>query len=417
MGYKKTTIHGIGWISLLQLGTRLISLLKVILVAKILSPYDFGLFAIVTTILALVEVFTETSMQTFLIQNKRELKQIISSAWIVTLVRGVFLFFIMLIAAFPVSLFFQIPFLFQLLLLSAVIPLIKSLENPYVVSFQKELRFKIEFIYKLVCVLVDLVASVTLVVLLHSVVGLVLGLLISITVGVVFSWVYIKQKPKLHVKKKYLKEIRLFMNSIVPMNIMNFITNQFDILLIGRVVGPDMLGVYQISQKFSSQPLIEASDVFGKVTLPVYAKISDERKRLLRAYKKILLTLVVFCTVGSLALFISSHFLISFLGPAWDKASDLFPILLGYGFFMSVWGTTGSLFLSLSAQRILTKISFVRFIITLPIVGVGIFLFGIIGAAWGLLLSILLVIPITLYYFFRFFREDKVFISGKRKSV
>lgn len=409
MGYKKTTIHGIGWISLLQFGTRLVSLLKVILVAKILSPYDFGLFAIITTVLALVEVFTETSMQTFLIQNKRDLKQVISSAWIVTLVRGLALFFILLLVAYPVSLFFKTPILFQLLLLSAFIPLVKSLENPYVVSFQKELRFKVEFLYKLVNVVADLIASVALVLLLHSVVGLVFGLLISMTSGVIFSWLYVKQRPRFQVHKKYLAEIRLFMKSIVPMNIMNFITNQFDIILIGRVVGPDMLGIYQLSQKFSSQPLIEASDIFGKVTLPVYAKISDERSRLIRAYKKIFSTLLLFCSVGGIAIFILSHFLISFLGPEWDKASSVFPILLGYGFVMSLWGTTGSLFLSLSAQKILTKISLIRFIITLPIVGVGIFLFGIVGAAWGLLISILLIVPITLFYFFQFFREDDFF--------
>ncbi|MBI2443478.1 MAG: oligosaccharide flippase family protein [Candidatus Levybacteria bacterium] len=228
------------------------------------------------------------------------------------------------------------------------------------------------------------------------------------TFGVGVSWIVIKDRPSWKFKKKYLREISQFMRSIIPMNILNFAVNQYDVLFVGRFSGPSMVGIYQLGQKFSSVPLIELSDIFGKVTFPIYTKFAEDRVRLLNAYMRIVLSVLIIGFIGVVFLFTASSYLIRFLGPSWSGISSFFPVLLAYGFLMSLWGTTGSLFLSLSAQVILARIAFIRFLLTIPIVGAATYLYGITGTAWGLLLSILMVIPITVYYFLRFFhRKNK----------
>jgi O-antigen/teichoic acid export membrane protein len=144
-----------------------------------------------------------------------------------------------------------------------------------------------------------------------------------------------------------------------------------------------------------------------EVTLPVYVKIGGNKKRLLRAYLRIV-ALLVACNivfVGFLLLF--SGLLISYLGSDWGGIAVLLPILISYGFVMAIWGTTGSLFFSVGKPHILARLAVIRLIITLPLLGAGIYYFQAIGAAWALLISIILLLPITLYYLVSFFSSKE----------
>lgn len=414
MGYTHVTIRGIGWMGLLQVSVRIISFIKIILVAKILSPVDIGVFVIVTTVLSLVEVFSEIGVQTFLVQSKQALSRVIGTAWVVIFLRGVLLFFVILAFSYPVAMFFNNPSLFPLVALSSLIPLIKACENPFVVTFQKHLHFRIEFTYRLFIVLTDFFVSLYLVSIFHSVFGLLVGLIASICLGVILSWILLRERPSLRIEKKVFYKLTTFTKAIIPLNIANYLVNQIDAILIGKLSGVGALGVYQIGQKFSSQPLIEISDIFGKVTLPVYVKITNDRQRLLRAYKKIVVFLSAVSILVALLLFLLSPLLIRFLGPAWQEANALFPILLTYGFVMAIWGTNGSLYFSLGAQKLLAKLAVIRLIITVPLLGIAIYYFNIIGAAWALLISMIVIQPITFYYTLSLFSGKKM--KGKKKK-
>ncbi|HRN69783.1 MAG TPA: oligosaccharide flippase family protein, partial [Candidatus Woesebacteria bacterium] len=72
MGYTKTAITGFSWLTAFRVLTRGVSLGKTAVVARFLSPAQFGMFGIATLLLSLVEVLTETGVNVFLVQQKEK---------------------------------------------------------------------------------------------------------------------------------------------------------------------------------------------------------------------------------------------------------------------------------------------------------------------------------------------------------
>src|SRR3990167_7344642 len=99
MGYKTDAFKGISWIGILRASTRGITFVRLAILARILSPAQFGVFGIATLVLSLLEIITETGINVFLIQ-KKDIKSYINSAWIVSIVRG-FIIAIFLFALAP----------------------------------------------------------------------------------------------------------------------------------------------------------------------------------------------------------------------------------------------------------------------------------------------------------------------------
>jgi lipopolysaccharide exporter len=395
MGYKTTAIRGVSWMSLLQLLTRFISIAKFAIIARILTPSDLGLFGIVVLVVGISEIFSEFGVQPFLIQYKKNINNYADSVWVVQLIRGSILFLLILLIAFPVSVFFRSYSLVLLVTIGALNPFIKGFENVYVVNFQKELYFKKEFIYRFLSVVADFFVSVILILKTHSVIGLVLGMLSASIIGVLYSWLILNEKPGLKFNFIKIKKIFHYGKWINLNSILYYVTNQLDSIIIGRLLGTSSLGFYQVSQKFSFTPMQELADIFGKVSFPVYAKISEDLLRLKKAYIQLIIFLCIIEFFIVLFLFIfTKEIILLFLGSKWIITEGLFRIFLIYGFIASMIGTSGSLFLSVGRQDILTKVSFARILILIPLLLFLVGNMGSIGAVYALIFSLLLLSPI-----------------------
>src|SRR4029079_5244964 len=88
MGYTRETIKGISWLGAFRIFTRALSFLRTLVVARVLNPFQFGIFGIATLVLAFIEVMTETGINIFLVQNKERVEEYIDTAWIVSILRG-----------------------------------------------------------------------------------------------------------------------------------------------------------------------------------------------------------------------------------------------------------------------------------------------------------------------------------------
>ena len=110
MGYKKEAIKGISWIGLLSLATKAIGFLEAIVLARILLPSQFGAYGVALLALGLLEVITESGVNIILVQEK-EIDKFINSAWVVSIIRGVFIMAIILLSAPFIAIFFHSPIL------------------------------------------------------------------------------------------------------------------------------------------------------------------------------------------------------------------------------------------------------------------------------------------------------------------
>lgn len=381
---------------LLQSSSRVIGLIKIAIIARILTPHDFGTFGLIVLAVGISEIFSDLGIQTFLIQSKKNTDAYINSGWVLQLIRGALLTVIIIILAQPLSLFFKQSDLIFLIILGALNPLIKGFENLYVIKFQKELMFHKELIYRLVIVIADFIVSIIFALLTHSVMALIIGMLASSLVGVLYSWIFIKEKPLLDFNLNKIKQIMHFSKWTTTNGIIYYLTTQLDSIIIGKFMGTANLGLYQISQKFSLTPMQEIADIFGKVSFPFYSKISHDLQRFKKAYLKTLLGLIfIELGVGIVLYLFSKTIILILLGSQWIGTDALFKLFVVYGFFAAIIGTNGAFFLSVGRQDILTKLSLLRIVVLIPTIIFGVSYLGTQGAVYALLGSLILIAPLS----------------------
>lgn len=399
MGYQGQAIKGFSLLSAVRVITRVLSLVKNIVIARILYPSQFGAFGIATLILTFTEIITETGINTFLIAEKDEVDKYIDTSWLVSILRGLIIFLIIFLSAPLISSFFRNSDSRFLLILISFVPLIRGFINPSVIKFQKHLYFHKEFFYRTSILFVEGFFSIFLILLTHKTESLVYSMLISAVFETVSSFLIVEPRPKFTFKLELFKKVIGYGKWITASTIFNYFYQHGDDITVGRVLGATSLGLYDMAYRISLVPLSDISDVVSKVTFPVYVKISKDRIRLKRAFIKTLGVVVLFTLPVSIILFLFPKEIISIIfGDRWLGATSALRILGVFGFIRAVSSFSQSVFLSLGKQDIFTLISFVGLSgLAITIVPFTI-TWGITGAATSALVGTALTIPVIFYH-------------------
>ena len=405
MGYLRNTIKGVSWIAALRIATRIITLLRTVLLARLLIPSQFGVFGIASLILAFFEVLTETGVNVFLIQQKKDIKEYIDSAWIVSIIRGAVLSLsIVLLAPFIAS-FFSSQESHGVILFIAIIPFIRGFINPAIITLQKDLQFHKEFWLRLSIFLLDSFIVVIFAFSTHSAASFVWGLLAGALFEVILSFLFIQPRPKLNFEQDKVKRIMGRGKWVTLSGIFTYIAQEGDNVAVGKILGTAPLGIYQVAYKFSTLPISEITDVVSKVVFPVYTKISHEPVRLFRAFIRTSLAISIGASLLGAIIFLFSETIISvLLGSNWTSAVPVIKILSIYGVLRAIFGSVSSLFLAVGKQEYIASMTFVR-VLGLAITIVPLTLrYGLIGAGYAALFSVLIELPMIMLYTIKIFR-------------
>jgi len=404
MGYSGETVKGISWMSGFRMVSRVVAFLKMAVIARILTPAQFGIYGIATLILALLEILTETGINVILIQSKKGIDEYNNSAWVVSIIRGVIISLCLIASAPFIASFFNTPSAMNILLLISLVPFIRGFINPAEVKFQKDLKFHYEFWFRTAIFTFDAVVAVITVILTHSVYSLVWGLTAGALLEVIISFTMIKPLPKLNIRKDYFNEIFHKGKWITAYGVLSYIAENGDNFTVGKVMGASALGIYEMAYNISTLPISEITDVVSKVVFPVYTKMVEDKQRLKSAFAKSTLVISILTILMGLILFVFPSQLISLvLGDKWLSAVPVLRVLAVYGVLRAIFGSTSALFLAVEKQRYVTNMTFVRFaglaITIYPLVKT----FGIIGAGYSALLSVVIEIPVITFYVWKVF--------------
>lgn len=407
MGYTKSAVKGISWITLLRILTRIITIARLSILGRLLTPAQFGYFGIATLILSFLEIFTETGINVFLIQEKGHIKDYVNSAWIVSIIRGILLGLIIFLSAHIVALFFNAPAAYPIITLISFVPLIRGFINPAIVTYQKDLLFHKEFIFRFVLFLIDVVISIIIGLLTKSAIAFVYGLIASAVVEVLCSYILFPIKPKIQFEIKKVKYIIRRGWWVTMTGIFSFFSDNGDNLTVGKILGSSALGIYQIAYKFSTLPISEITNVVNQVVFPVYTKFSHDKKRLWNAFVKVTFigSLGALLLGGSIFIF-AKPIILFFMGSQWISAVPAIQILAVYGVLRTIFGNFAPLFLSLGKQNYVATMTFFRVLGLAAFVIPLVLSYGMVGAGYAMLLSIFFEIPVILYFSYIVFKKS-----------
>ena len=398
MGFLKSTIKGFSLISFFRILTRLITFTKTVIIARILFPYEFGVFGIVSLTLTFLEILTETGVNVVLIQEEKISKTYTSSAWIVSIIRGFIIAFLMIFSRYLVASFFHSPEVANLLLWASLIPILRGFINPSVIQFQKNLLFEKEFKIKFLSFFAEAFFSIILVVILKSVLALILGVILGVIVEIFLSFKMATPRPCFSFSKDYLKKIISRGKWVTLAGIFNYFFSQGDSIAVGRILQTQDLGIYQMAYKIAILPITEITDVVSKVTFPVYLKISNDTARLKRAFLKTVVSTFFLTLLPAVILFLFSKQIIYFvLGEKWLDCWPILKILSCFPPIKAITSSSLTLFYSVKKQEYVSLISFLSFLFLIIFVLPLILKYGLTGAALSVVFSSILLIPFTVY--------------------
>ncbi len=383
-------IKGGFWVFSIRLVQQLLGFARLIILARILAPQDFGLFGIALLAMSLLETFSQTGFNAALVQKKQDIKSYLDTAWTVQLVRGIVLAAIAFAIAPYVAAFFDTPAAKPILQVIALSELIRGFANIGVVYFQKELKFHKQFIYSLSGTLADMGVAISAAFFLRSVWALVFGLLAGNLVRLIVSYFVHPYRPKPNFNLQQFKDLSGFGRWVLGSSILIFLVTHGDDALVGKVLGVTALGFYQLAYRLSNMPATEITHVISQVTFPAYSKLQDNLPKLREAYLKVLqLTAFLSFPLAGLIFVLTPDFTMIFLGEKWMSIVPAMQALVFAGLARSIAATTGPVFLAVGKPKIETQWQIVRLLILAALIWPLTIVWGIVGSSIAVLLSIL----------------------------
>ncbi|MHC4122831.1 MAG: lipopolysaccharide biosynthesis protein [Planctomycetota bacterium] len=376
------TAKGGLWVFSLRTGQRILQIIKLVILARLLNPADFGLMGIALLTIAVLETFSQTGFQNALIQKKCAIKSYLDTAWTVSILRGFILFAILYLIAPYTAIFFKVPEARLIIQVIGFSVLFKALTNIGVIYFQKELEFNKQFVYQLSGTLADFIIAVPIALILRNVWALVFGLLAANVVRSIVSYLIHPYRPRFSFNALKIKELFGFGKWVMGSSILIFLITQGDDAFVGKFLGATMLGFYQLAYRLSNIPATEITHVISQVTFPAYSKLQDNIPKLREAYLKVLqVTAFLSFPIAGLIFVLAPDFTKIFLGEKWMPMVPAMQILCIFGLIRSFGAMIGPLFHGVGKPNILTKLAFIQLIILMIIIYPLTNRFGIFGTA------------------------------------
>lgn len=402
MGYTKQALLGFSWQTILRVVIAGITIIKIFFLARLLSPQDFGLFSLVTIALGIAEATTQTGVNITLLQVKDSLSSYISSAWIIAIIRGILISLLMIALGYGLQTYYQQPGLFVLISLSALIPFIKGFINPYVISMQKNFEFSKEARYYGLLQLIEAVTAVTLGFIFQQAWILIASVIVAALIEVTLSFVVFSIKPTFSYNSKrggqILKQTKYF--SIGAL--FSYLLENMDNLIVGKILGTTQLGLYHNGYALSHKATFDFAHSFHHSAFPVFNTIRDDKKRLKKAFNKLLISVIGLTCCLAIPFFIMPELIVRLiLGEQWLGVTATLPWLVIAGITYSVALIHYTVLYTLNRLMIINLHLALSLVLLVISVVLGATSNGLVGAAQGIAISRVISLPFLIYYTYR----------------
>lgn len=389
---------GAVWMVMFKLVERGLGLISTLILARLLAPGDFGVIAMALSFIAMAELMAAFSFDTAIIHNQLATAEHLNSAWTCSFLLGLFITVLMVAMAHPVSVFYQKPELFWVVVALSFGPLITGSQNIGVVAFRKELDFRKEFRFQVSRKLISFCIVVPLAFMLRSHWALVIGILVSSLAGTGMSYLMHPYRPRLGFSKAM--ELFKFSRWLLINNFAGFFKERSADFFIGRMTGATSLGTYNLAYEISSLPTTEIGAPINRALLPGFAKMKDEAE-IASAYSNAVGLLSLLALPSAACIFALAPFLVPvILGEKWLAAVPLMQLLAFNGALLLFHGSVCALLIGrgFPARVMVANVTY-----ALVLIGLLSAVFtlrpewGVLGAAYAALATSLAATPVYLH--------------------
>lgn len=369
--------------------------LTLAVLARYLSPYDFGLMGMIMVVIGLAQAFADMGISNGIIYRQNATRDQLSSLYWLNIMAGFIVFCVVCASTPMVVILFKEPRLPNLLYLTALIFLITPIGQQFQILLQKNLRFnamaKIEMMTALSNSAVSIVAAIAGL----GVYSLIFGQLAGTITRILFLCLLCWQtwRPSFHFSRKDLKGYVSFGLYQMGERLVNYLSAHMDYIIIGRFLGPAALGFYTLAFQLVTFPLTKVNPVITKVMFPIFSIIQSDHESFRKGYIKVInfIALISFPLLTGM-LIVAPEFIVLFFGEKWTTTVPVLQILCLVGLFKSLSNPVGAVLLAKGRA----DIGFYWNVFTMIVVSITV----VIGVYWGIngVAFALLLLQIPLFF-------------------
>lgn len=395
---KSKAIKGSIFSFVSRIFTTLVQLVGVVVLARLLTPDDFGLFAMASVFISIFFVFQDVGLTDATIQASSLDQNTVSSLFWINSAIGFGITVILCLMSPLAVIFFKKPQLLGILIVSAFQFIFWGLSFQHMALLKRKLLF-------LRVAIVSSLASV-----ISTFVGIILALkgyrywslvVRDLTWAIctfILAWFLCGWRPGKPVHTQEVKKLTKFGLNSVGFYIINYLSSNLDKIIIGKKFNSEQLGYYSRSYYLATTPSGQLSQSLFHVAISTLSKLRDNPSKF-KSYYTDALSLISFLGMPASVILIifSREIILLLLGPQWENSVNFLSILSLSAGFNIIYNTNGWLHVSLGRSDRWFRWGIFSSVLLILALFAGTF-FGLNGIAWAYSLSIIiLTFPSLLY--------------------
>ena len=376
------------WTTIQKFSKMGIQFISGIILARLLTPFDYGCIGMLTIFMVLAEQFIDGGFGSALIQKKRPTQTDYSTIFHFNMALAVVMYAILFFSAPAISRFYSIPILCDVLRVQGLILFIYALNVIQRSVLKKQLKFKVIAITRIATSITALVVTIAMALMGLGVWALVAQYLIGGFIPMVVFWVYTKWRPSWTFSWQSFKQLFGFGFFMFLTHLLNNFSNQLQGLLIGRFYDPATLGYYSKAQGTERLASHTISGVMTSVTYPLYAEVQDDLPRMGNMIKRFTSTIAYFTfPLLAILLLTAKPIFILLYSERWIPCIPYFQILCLSGIGTSLAAVNTQPIAAIGKSKMMFTWTIIKRLISVTVMISTLLLFGMNGLLFGMVFS------------------------------
>jgi len=409
---KQKTVSGMTWSFIDSISGQGIQFIVGIILARMLTPREFGLIGMITIFIAISESFINSGFSSALIRKKDCTNIDFSTVFYFNLVTGILFFLILFFTAPFIANFFDEPQLKPIVQVLGIVLIIDSLTLIQRTILTKRIDFKLQ---TRISIIASLGSGVIAIIMAYSGFGvwsLVAQRIAKESLNSIFLWLWNRWKPLLVFSKQSFKELFGFGSKLLASGLIDTIYQNIYYLIIGKYFSAQELGYYTRADSFNKLPSQNLNTIIGRVSYPVLASIQDDKPRLKNNYQKLIRSTMFITFVLMLGMAAAAEpMIITLIGEKWRPSIIYLQMLSFVGMMYPLHALNLNMLQVSGRSDLFLKLEVIKKILAIPTI--------VIGVLWGIKIMILgmMVNTLVAYYLNSYWSGRFIGYSFKQQVV
>lgn len=395
---KNKTLWGIIWSVLERFSVQGIYCIISIVIARIISPSDYGLIAMLNIFIAIAQSLIDSGFSNALIQKQHRTEKDFCTVFYFNTLVALILYFILYIASPYIASFYSEPRLENIAKWSSIAIIISSLAIIHRTKIAINLAFKVQAKISISAVTISGIIGISCAAFGYGVWALVIQNIARCTVETILLWCYVHWKPNQGFSWESFNSLFSFGSRLLLAGLLHTLYTNLYSLVIGKRFTPNIVGFYNQGNTLASFPALNFAYVLTRVMYPVMCQLQQDEKKLYEYFVKYLCTATyIIAPIMIMLCVLSKPFITVILSSQWIDAAPFFAILCIANLFLPLREINGMLLnvkgrsdLFFKAEIIKKIVSFTILFATLP--------FGVKVMCIGQVLYSILDLLIIIYF-------------------